>query len=154
MDRTRIAFVTFAVLLLVNLSLSAFLFYQVVKLRNDIDVKLSSPIPSISDPAVSLSPSPFPSTGVPSSAPSNAPFSGPTSVPTSQPNPTAYAQPTVSNQKKLPAAIQGAYSWPIQSVCRDNSGYQIYYQLDDGTNIYTYKGNYVRGKSVICTNAE
>jgi len=58
-----------------------------------------------------------------------------------------------ASKSSLPPEIAEALSWPITSVCIENSGYKVYYQLDDGTNVYTNPdGNYVRGRTVVCTN--
>ncbi len=74
----------------------------------------------------------------------------PFATPTNMIQPTDIIRPMPKN---LPEAIQEAYSWPVMSLCNDRSGYTLYYQLDDGSNIYIdSKGAYVRGKKVICTN--
>lgn len=55
--------------------------------------------------------------------------------------------------KDVPTSIRDAYTWPAISICDDKSGYTLYYQLDDGTNVYIDgKGAFVRGKKVKCTN--
>lgn len=104
-----------------------------------------------SGPNCEFAPCPTMQPGVPTVTPFT--WSEPTITPLTSPEPTMTPPADVPDDVDLPAIIQDAQSWPIHHVCIENSGYELFYQLNDGTNIYIYKGEYVRGKAVVCSNA-
>jgi len=55
--------------------------------------------------------------------------------------------------KTLPKELKDVDTWPVISLCDDKSGYTLFYQLEDGSNIYKdQKGGFIRAKKVRCTN--
>jgi hypothetical protein len=55
----------------------------------------------------------------------------------------------------IPIDLENAHTWSVNSICDDKAGYELRYQLEDGTNIYQLDdGTFMRARKVTCTNAE
>ena len=146
MSKIQIALITLGIIVGIELVVSLALLRQVSQLKQEqYPYPTSEPFPTESAIPIELTPT---------TAPPQYATPRPTYNPKIDPMPeymlTIY--PTES-QKSLPADIQDAYSWPIHQLCAVPKFFSIYYQLDDGSNVYKVStGGYVRGKPMLCTN--
>jgi hypothetical protein len=146
MSKIQIALIALGIIVGMEAVISLVLLRQVSQLKQEhYSYPISEPYPTESAIPIGLAPTITPSLYA-------TPY--PTYNPRINPMPsymlTIYPTESVNN---LPTDIQDAYSWPIQQLCAIPKTYNVYYQLDDGSNIYKVStGGYVRGKPMLCTN--